>query len=114
EEVNRASEEQTRAVEQVNVAISQMDRTTQQNAALVEQTDTASSALEAQARDLASEVRFFRVGNDEERDGSAAAPESARHSPATHEPAHAPQAQEAPAPRRQAQPATTVDDWESF
>ncbi|MGM0692310.1 MAG: methyl-accepting chemotaxis protein [Pseudomonadota bacterium] len=114
EEVNRASEEQTRAVEQVNVAISQMDRTTQQNAALVEQTDTASSALEAQARDLASEVRFFRVGNDEERDDSAAAPESARHSPAAHEPTHAPQAQEAPAPRRQAQPATTVDDWESF
>lgn len=74
EEVNRASNEQTMATEQVNIAISQMDEVTQQNAALVEQTATASASLEDQARDLASAVRFFRVGTTHEDSSTSSAP----------------------------------------
>ncbi len=62
DEVSRASDEQTLAIDQVSVALSQMDEVTQQNAALVEETATASASLEDQARDLAQSVRFFRVG----------------------------------------------------
>ncbi|HKR38708.1 MAG TPA: methyl-accepting chemotaxis protein, partial [Paraburkholderia sp.] len=36
-EISAASDEQSRGIEQVNIAIAQMDQTTQQNAAMVEQ-----------------------------------------------------------------------------
>ena len=51
-EVSSASKEQTRGMDQVNVAMGQMDSTTQANAAYAEETAAASSELSAQARDL--------------------------------------------------------------
>jgi len=51
-----------------------MDEVTQQNAALVEQTATASASLEDQARDLASSVRFFRVGATHEANSTSSEP----------------------------------------
>ncbi|MEA7548764.1 hypothetical protein ONK29_26080, partial [Salmonella enterica subsp. enterica serovar Anatum] len=41
-----ASEEQSKGISQVGVAITQMDSVTQQNAALVEQVSAAAAALE--------------------------------------------------------------------
>ncbi|WP_081771498.1 methyl-accepting chemotaxis protein [Paraburkholderia nodosa] len=51
-EIANASEEQSRGIEQVNQAISQMDGVTQQNAALVEQAAAAAMSLEDQSSKL--------------------------------------------------------------
>jgi methyl-accepting chemotaxis protein-1 (serine sensor receptor) len=60
-EIATASEEQTRGIEQVNVAVSQMDEVTQQNAALVEQAAAAASSMESQADHLRTAVSVFRM-----------------------------------------------------
>jgi methyl-accepting chemotaxis protein len=55
-----ASQEQSAGIEQVNVAITQMDQVTQQNAALVEEAAAASEALREQSRALSELVSTFR------------------------------------------------------
>jgi methyl-accepting chemotaxis protein len=60
-EISSASEEQTRGIEQVNIAITQMDETTQQNAAMVEEAAAAAQSMEEQARMLREAVNVFRV-----------------------------------------------------
>lgn len=54
--------EQTTGINQVNVAISQMDSMTQQNAALVEQAAAASEAMAEQAKKMQSVLGFFNTG----------------------------------------------------
>nr|WP_250500842.1 methyl-accepting chemotaxis protein [Caballeronia sp. GAWG1-5s-s] len=61
DEIAAATGEQSRGIEQVNQAISQMDRVTQQNAALVEQAAAASQALDHQGRHLSQTVSQFRI-----------------------------------------------------
>jgi methyl-accepting chemotaxis protein len=61
-EIATATREQSAGVGQVGAAVQELDRSTQQNAALVEQTAAATSGLSEQARRLAEEVGFFRVG----------------------------------------------------
>ncbi len=56
-----ASNEQSRGIEQVAIAVSQMDSVTQQNAALVEQSTSATAALEDQANNLVDTVAFFEL-----------------------------------------------------
>ncbi|MBW0445756.1 methyl-accepting chemotaxis protein [bacterium M00.F.Ca.ET.228.01.1.1] len=60
-EIAAASAEQSRGIEQVNQAITQMDEVTQQNAALVEEAAAASKSLEDQGRQLNQSVSFFRL-----------------------------------------------------
>jgi methyl-accepting chemotaxis protein len=60
-EISTAASEQSSGVTQVGSAVNELDRMTQQNAALVEQTAAAASALKDQAVDLASEVTEFRL-----------------------------------------------------
>jgi len=60
-EIASASGEQSRGIEQVNMAITQMDAVTQQNAALVEEAAAASTSLEEQGRQLTQAVAFFRI-----------------------------------------------------
>ncbi|GAB7534283.1 methyl-accepting chemotaxis protein [Burkholderia sp. 3C] len=60
-EIASASIEQTMGIEQVNVAVSQMDEVTQQNAALVEQASAAARAMADQAETLRAAVTIFRV-----------------------------------------------------
>ena len=60
-EITAASEEQTAGIEQVNTAIVEMDRVTQQNAALVEQAAAAADAMREQAGQLESVVATFRL-----------------------------------------------------
>ncbi|PWC12307.1 methyl-accepting chemotaxis protein [Brenneria roseae subsp. americana] len=62
-EIATASDEQSRGIEQVNQAIVEMDSTTQQNAALVEQSSTAADSLEEQATLLKQAVSVFRLSN---------------------------------------------------
>ena len=60
-EISHASREQAHGIEQVNSAIGQMDRVTQQNAALVEQAAAAAAAMQDQAGRLADMVSVFRL-----------------------------------------------------
>jgi len=64
-EISAASEEQRRGIEQVNLAIGEMDQVTQQNAALVEEAAAAAGSLEEQARRLKAAVATFRVEGEE-------------------------------------------------
>ncbi|MFY2946029.1 methyl-accepting chemotaxis protein [Achromobacter xylosoxidans] len=60
-EIASASAEQSTGIDQVNVAIAQMDGVTQQNAALVEQAAAAAASMREQAGHLAQQVRRFKV-----------------------------------------------------
>ncbi|WP_026350100.1 methyl-accepting chemotaxis protein [Bordetella sp. FB-8] len=64
-EISAASEEQARGIDQVNRAVTQMDETTQQNAALVEQAAAAASSLQDQSGKLAQAVAIFKLGTGE-------------------------------------------------
>jgi methyl-accepting chemotaxis protein len=60
-EIASGTRVQTHGVGEVSSAVRQLDESTQQNAALVEQTAAASGALADQAQRLSSEVAFFRL-----------------------------------------------------
>ncbi|ADP12841.1 Methyl-accepting chemotaxis protein [Erwinia sp. Ejp617] len=60
-EIASASDEQSRGIDQVGTAVSEMDRVTQQNAALVEQSASASASLEDQASRLTQAVAGFCI-----------------------------------------------------
>lgn len=60
-EIASASQEQSRGIEQVNIAVSQMDETAQQNAALVQQSSAATRSLEEQSQALVAAMSSFRL-----------------------------------------------------
>lgn len=60
-DISTAASEQSNGVSQVGVAVNDLDRMTQQNAALVEQTAAAASSLKDQALGLAEEVARFKL-----------------------------------------------------
>lgn len=62
-EIALASREQSAGIEQLNDAISHMDRITQQNAALVEQAAAASHSLHEQAGQLSDSASVFNTGS---------------------------------------------------
>jgi len=63
DEIARASEEQSDGITQINIAMGQIDTTTQQNAALVEESSAASASLKEQARILLQSVEVFKCHN---------------------------------------------------
>jgi methyl-accepting chemotaxis protein len=65
EEITQASVEQKQGMDQISVAVTEMDTMTQQNAALVEETASASEEMANQAQELLDLTRRFKV------DGSA-------------------------------------------
>ena len=60
-EISAASIEQTSGIDQVNQAVTSMDETTQQNAALVEEAAAAAESLVDQANQLADVVSQFKL-----------------------------------------------------
>ncbi|MGQ5287777.1 methyl-accepting chemotaxis protein [Pectobacterium actinidiae] len=60
-EISQASREQSDGINQMNLAIGQIDTTTQQNAALVEESASAALSLQAQASVLAEAVSAFKI-----------------------------------------------------
>jgi methyl-accepting chemotaxis protein len=60
-EIANASLEQSRGIEQVNIAVNQMDETAQQNAALVQQSSAATRSLEEQSRELIEAMSSFKL-----------------------------------------------------
>ncbi|MCE1192100.1 MAG: methyl-accepting chemotaxis protein [Acidovorax sp.] len=61
-EISAAASEQSQGIGQVNVAVSQLDQMTQQNAALVEESTAAAESLKEQAVRLSEVVGAFRLG----------------------------------------------------
>jgi methyl-accepting chemotaxis protein len=78
-EIAAASREQSSGIEQVNKAVMQMDQTTQQNAALVEEASAASQAIVEQAQALNGMISRYSVG------GESAARQAAKAAPAAGE-----------------------------
>jgi len=64
EEIAAASIEQSAGIEQVNIAVTQMDAVTQQNAALVEEASAAATSMAEQAQLLRDGVAVFRIAGD--------------------------------------------------
>jgi len=78
--IARESREQASAIEEVNVAVRQMDEMTQHNAALVEETNAAIEQTEAQASELDRIVAIFTIEESGRREEVApkAAPRPAQ------------------------------------
>jgi methyl-accepting chemotaxis protein len=124
-EITAAAGEQSDGIGQVNVAVTQLDQMTQQNAALVEQSAAAAESLKDQAARLDQVVRVFRTG-----DAPASVPAPAPRATPAPSPVAAPRAvvtkpvAPAPAPKRPVvqvpspEPAkasaSAEGDWESF
>jgi methyl-accepting chemotaxis protein-1 (serine sensor receptor) len=63
-EIASASDEQSRGIDQVGLAVAEMDRVTQQNASLVEESAAAAAALEEQASRLTGRA-VFRIQQEQ-------------------------------------------------
>ncbi|MDE2433040.1 MAG: HAMP domain-containing protein, partial [Burkholderiales bacterium] len=60
-EITTASIEQNSGIQQVHLAVSELDKVTQQNAALVEESAAAAESLKSQADQLNASIATFRV-----------------------------------------------------
>jgi methyl-accepting chemotaxis protein len=111
-----SAKEQSTGLSEVNQAVNSMDQTTQQNAAMVEQSNAASSELAAEAGKLRELISQFKI------DGSASAQSAALHQtarmmaqasqPQARQPAATSPAR--PQMRSQGNAAVAQDDWEEF
>ncbi len=99
-EIASASDEQSRGIDQVGLAVSEMDRVTQQNAALVEESAAAAAALEEQASRLTQAVSVFRITQDAVKEKRELKTPKLTTSAA--------------APRKAAPVSTTDENWETF
>ena len=94
-DISSASSEQSQGVNEISEAISQMDHTTQQNAALVEESAAASDSLRRQAQELVDAVAVFKLASLYGTPRSAAAVTSHVPKVGTAVPVAAPRAQQA-------------------
>ena len=123
-EISAASSEQTGGIDQINVAITEMDQVTQQNAALVEEAAAAAEAMQDQASRLAQLVSIFQLSAAHVAPASAAPVIAARRPvaalpkpAATPRPAGARQIAKAPARSVRpapVQPSGQGGEWEEF
>ncbi len=111
-EISAASQEQSAGIEQVNQTVVQMDETTQQNAALVEEATAAARAMEEQAGHLTDAVALFKL------DGQAARPVAVVAAAPVPVRAPAPARGRASAPAKRAPARETAlaseGDWQEF
>jgi methyl-accepting chemotaxis protein len=61
-EISASTSEQSSGIDQISSAVAHMDQTTQQNAALVEESAAASESLRHQATQLVQAVSIFKTG----------------------------------------------------
>jgi methyl-accepting chemotaxis protein len=117
-EISAASREQSNGIDQVNTAVSQMDKITQQNAALVEEAAAAAKSMEEQTEELSNIVAAFQIGS-----AAATPPPTAARPVPTARTAQAaahpvkPQATKPAAkkaPLQQKQTAGGDEDWKEF
>jgi len=60
-QISTAAHEQNAGVGQIGSSVQDLDRMTQQNSALVEQTASAAETLKSRAQDMAAQVARFRL-----------------------------------------------------
>ncbi len=126
-EIAAASAEQTSGIEQVNMAITNMDEMTQQNAALAEQTSAASAAMSDNASEMQRAMEFFNTSGRQPvavaRTITRAAINHAQANPAprAESAASRPAAKKlpgvkaaAPMPAKPSPQSDDGDDWEEF
>jgi methyl-accepting chemotaxis protein len=116
ESIATSAREQSTGLAEVNTAVNQMDQTTQQNAAMVEQSTAAAASLAQEAGKLRDLVAQFRLEH-----GAAAQTAALRQTaaamarPATASPAVARPAAARPAAKAVSHGNAAVkDDWEEF
>ena len=63
ESISHASQEQTTGISQVHLAVADIDRVTQENAALVEETTAAAESMSHEATTLMQTLAFFKTGH---------------------------------------------------
>ncbi|HEU4374871.1 MAG TPA: methyl-accepting chemotaxis protein, partial [Telluria sp.] len=113
-EITAASQEQTAGIDQINVAITQMDQVTQQNAALVEEASAASEAMHEQAGKLAQVVSVFKLDSSRIAAVRAVPAKPQRTVGLASPPARPAQPSRIAAARTGAAPVATSSDWEEF
>ena len=67
-EIAASSDEQNRGMDQINIAISDMDQMTQQNAALVEEVASASEEMANQAQEVLGMMQKFNISDERNRE----------------------------------------------
>ncbi|EUM21020.1 methyl-accepting chemotaxis protein I [Enterobacter sp. BIDMC 26] len=97
-EIASASDEQSRGIDQVGLAVAEMDRVTQQNASLVEESAAAAAALEEQASRLTQAVAVFRIQQEQMKAREQASAKTAA----------------APVMARKAATTDAGENWETF
>jgi len=113
EGIARDSREQASAIEEVTVAVRQMDEMTQHNAALVEETNAAIEQTEAQASELDRIVAVFKT--DAAEDAVSLAPVAHKATrPATSRPLPAKKVQQAASAYLSQGNAAISADWDEF
>ncbi len=92
ESISSASREQSTGINQVHRAIADIDRVTQENAALVEETTAAAESLSSEANGLRDNMAFFKTGQQQNHRSNAAPsrPSARVHSAPTKKPAALP------------------------
>jgi len=107
-EIAASAKEQATGLDEVNVAVTQMDQVTQQNAAMVEESTAASHALSKEAETLAQLMAQFQIGAS-----------SSSHADVSHADVQRQRPNTAPARRpvhtgRPGSAALKVESWEEF
>jgi len=78
-EITTASKEQAVGIDQINKTVTNLDDLTQQNAALAEETSAASVSMNQHAREMISQVEFFKLdGSDSSKLVSKSQPDKSK------------------------------------
>jgi methyl-accepting chemotaxis protein len=127
-EISAATIEQSGGIQQVNVAVTNLDQMTQQNAALVEQSAAAADSLKDQAVKLNDAIGVFRINDASPKPSTPAKSTSATTRFAASAPAKPKKTAAPPNVKAPAKPASVAlaskpaattasggkDDWEEF
>jgi methyl-accepting chemotaxis protein len=81
-EITAASREQAQGIAQVSETVTQLEKVTQQNAAMVEEASAAAGSLEDQSKALGDAVSAFRLSEDAPGAGARKAPAERREAQA--------------------------------
>lgn len=111
-EISNASEEQSRGIEQVGIAIKQIDETTQHNAALVEESAATAESMTEQAQTLNDSVSIFKVAHESSRAEHRINSRSVKRSEKSTRPMENPSRRSAKALPKL--PKSDDDDWAEF
>jgi methyl-accepting chemotaxis protein len=110
-----SAKEQATGLSEVNHAVNSMDQTTQQNAAMVEESNAASAALASEAAKLRELIAHFTIDGVQQTQASALRETARTMAQPSHGASRAPAPRAAaPAPRSHGNAAVAQESWEEF